>query len=69
MSALADRQEYQRAERALLAEHGVDLSDEPTCRGCGCSDSLACEEGCWWVEADLCSACADQVDDEEPARG
>lgn len=23
------------------------------------SDRLQCEEGCWWVEPDLCSACAD----------
>jgi hypothetical protein len=29
------------------------------CRVCGCTDDDACEEGCWWVEFDLCSACAD----------
>lgn len=29
-----------------------------TCRVCGCTDDHACEGGCWWVEADLCSACA-----------
>lgn len=28
-----------------------------TCRVCGCTDARACEGGCWWVEADLCSAC------------
>lgn len=27
------------------------------CRGCGCTDVAACDEGCWWVEADLCSSC------------
>jgi hypothetical protein len=27
------------------------------CRVCGCADDRACEQGCWWVEADLCSAC------------
>jgi hypothetical protein len=27
------------------------------CRVCGCTDDAACEEGCSWVEADLCSAC------------
>ena len=33
---------------------------ERTCRGCGCTDSAACKGGCWWVEADLCSSCAEQ---------
>ena len=29
-----------------------------TCRGCGCTTDDACEGGCWWVAADLCSVCA-----------
>ncbi len=29
-----------------------------TCRTCGCTDERACEGGCFWVEPDLCSACA-----------
>lgn len=29
-----------------------------TCRLCGCSDDRACEGGCSWVSADLCSRCA-----------
>lgn len=28
-----------------------------TCRICGCTDTQACEGGCWWVGTDLCSAC------------
>jgi hypothetical protein len=28
------------------------------CRVCGCTDERACAGGCYWVEADLCSACA-----------
>lgn len=28
------------------------------CRKCGCTDLHACPEGCYWVEEDLCSACA-----------
>lgn len=31
------------------------------CRVCGCTEARACvtEDGpCWWVEGDLCSACA-----------
>lgn len=29
-----------------------------TCRGCGCTDELACPGGCFWIEPGLCSACA-----------
>ena len=28
------------------------------CRRCGCTDAVACPEGCFWVAADLCSSCA-----------
>lgn len=31
------------------------------CRECGCTDLEACPGGCWWVEPDLCSACASGV--------
>jgi hypothetical protein len=27
------------------------------CRRCGCTQEDACEGGCGWEEADLCSAC------------
>ena len=27
------------------------------CRVCGCTNEAACEDGCSWVEDDLCSAC------------
>jgi hypothetical protein len=29
------------------------------CRICGCTDAAACPVGCSWVQADLCSVCAD----------
>jgi len=29
------------------------------CRVCGCTQERACPGGCYWVEADLCSACAE----------
>lgn len=32
-----------------------------TCRECGCTDDYACEGGCYWVEPDLCSACAEMA--------
>lgn len=36
------------------------------CRICGCWELQACERGCSWVEADLCSACTDAVTAEDP---
>lgn len=32
------------------------------CRVCGCTDQHACAGGCYWVEPDLCSACAYRVE-------
>ena len=40
-----------------------DWSPVRVCRVCGCTDDHACPGGCYWVEEDLCSACA-----ELPAR-
>ncbi|PNT91265.1 hypothetical protein [Clostridium thermosuccinogenes] len=34
-------------------------STEQRCRVCGCTDYHACEGGCYWVEDDLCSRCAE----------
>ena len=30
---------------------------ERTCRICGCTDSKACEGGCFWVMPEICSKC------------
>ncbi len=46
--------------RAKRPARPVALS-VPTCRKCGCTDNRACPGGCWWVEPDLCSACANTV--------
>lgn len=37
------------------------------CRVCGCTDDFGCAGGCWWTEADLCSACT-PVPQGEPIR-
>jgi len=29
------------------------------CRVCGCTTDDPCPEGCFWIESDLCSQCAD----------
>lgn len=34
------------------------VAEVQACRKCGCWEMEACEGGCWWVEEDLCSACA-----------
>lgn len=31
------------------------------CRVCGCTDAVACEGGCYWIEKDLCSACWHEI--------
>ena len=31
------------------------------CRGCGCTDEVACPGGCWWVRPGACSNCAETV--------
>lgn len=31
------------------------------CRVCGCTDDHACPGGCYWVEPDLCSVCAEKL--------
>lgn len=30
------------------------------CRECGCTEGQACPDGCYWVEEDLCSRCAEK---------
>jgi hypothetical protein len=46
----------------------VPLFDVQSCRVCGCTEDRACEGGCYWIEPDLCSACAkaDGVPDPLP---
>jgi hypothetical protein len=48
-------------EAAMCADAIADVVLEPSCRICGCTEENACEGGCSWVEADLCSACAPDV--------
>ncbi len=38
--------------------------DERRCRICGCTEDNACTGGCWWVEEDLCSVCAQELQDD-----
>jgi hypothetical protein len=63
LNTIVERAQYQAAERALLAELEVDLPEEAPCRECGCSDSLACPQGCGWAQPDLCTVCAAELDE------
>jgi len=52
-------------ELELVMREGIARYEEATvqrCRICGCTDDHGCYDGCYWVERDLCSACA--VSDE-----
>lgn len=53
----------------VLTAHGLDpaavvrvlaptVLEIAVCRRCGCTDITACDEGCYWIEETLCSACA-----------
>lgn len=53
---------WQEAENEAVQAGMLDGEEAPaeamrTCRGCGCTDEWGCDNGCWWVEADLCSNC------------
>lgn len=42
---------------AWLREHDAKMTRGRRCRECGCTDNFACDDGCEWVEDDLCSRC------------
>jgi len=44
----------------ILEEAQNQIAPARSCRKCGCTDQHGCPDGCWWVEADLCSQCADE---------
>jgi hypothetical protein len=41
-----------------VANWRITTDPAQACRVCGCTWDNACENGCSWVEADLCSGCA-----------
>lgn len=53
---------------ALRRPVASERQSERICRGCGCTDSHACPDGCSWVLLDIetpsgiCSPCAIAVD-------
>lgn len=51
------REDHVEQVTASEAENETPQAAVRTCRGCGCTDEWGCDNGCWWVEADLCSNC------------
>lgn len=51
--------EQDEDERDLddLGMPGYPDNPGPSCRVCDCTQERACEGGCIWAEADLCSRC------------
>jgi hypothetical protein len=47
--------------RELLIECGEREMYGAQCAECGCTNARACEEGCMWIEPDLCTACATRM--------
>jgi hypothetical protein len=47
----------------ILDEEEKD-ENERKCRVCGCTEDNACEGGCYWVEEDLCSKCAEKMEED-----
>lgn len=48
----------------MRAVHAARFHQDHTCLGCGCTDSHACDEGCWWLVrfqdgTGVCSSCGD----------
>lgn len=58
---------YTRSEAEEVAEMLVEYSPDRACRECGCTedDCSQCIErtgmACYWVEPNLCSACAGET--------
>lgn len=56
LAELAGEADLTVVARALILRAAADL-DVRRCRVCGCTDAEACDGGCEWVAADLCSEC------------
>ena len=46
----------------LVLPDGACHEAERACMVCGCTDGHACPGGCHWVDDDLCSRCAEELE-------
>lgn len=59
------REEAEKALKKMEPEEYENPFDTvQKCRVCGCTRFNACEGGCYWVEDDLCSACAERTNED-----
>lgn len=62
------KEKYQIVKSALKSEcecPEITIHDsDKKCRVCGCDWFHACPGGCYWVEDDLCSTCAEDLANE-----
>lgn len=56
--SFVDLHYFDEFDATVDEDEDADVPDMPRCRVCGCTDDFACEGGCIWAEADLCSRCA-----------
>lgn len=55
--------EETRKDDATIGATYWKVTTDPAqaCRVCGCTWDHGCDDGCSWVEVDLCSSCANSV--------
>ena len=64
LALVAIRADLVAADPAIFGHPGPSRLDQlgiRQCRHCGCTDQIACLEGCSWSAKDLCSRCASPV--------
>lgn len=67
-TAPAQEQPPEQVEPSDIGQEDIEDENLPmvkTCRVCGCTDDNACPGGCYWVEDDLCSRCAELGEPEK----
>lgn len=45
----------------LSKETHCSYCNEQICGSCGCTDSAACAEGCYWMPSGICSVCVEKM--------
>jgi len=65
----ADREQDRIQRAACWKRFFMEHASTRHCRVCGCTEALGCIDGCYWVEDDLCSQCAEKIQDSDQYKG
>lgn len=57
----ADDYDCPHPEECCIKWLNEKAEEKQSCRVCGCTWNNACPGGYYWVEADLCSKCAEKI--------